>query len=406
MKIEIISIGSELLRGKVRNANAEFLCRILLREGWETSRVTVVADRLDEIAQEIRRALLRSDIVIMTGGLGPTSDDVTKSAVAEALESEIAYDEDLARTLQRAWKESCLVKEYAYIPKISSPILNEVGKAPGLLSFYKGKILAALPGVPVEMEAMFQTSVLPLLQDEMEGKAKKTIRDFYFFQLGETEINEWTMEHLAADDLEIGIYPFFGRATLTVAAPDQKRLDSIENKLRKDFKDFLYSTADERIEKALHDLLVYKKISLALAESCTGGSMAARISAIAGASQYFTGSFVAYSNEMKMSALDVSAKSLANFGAVSEQAAKEMALGALEKSNADVVLSVTGIAGPSGGTALKPIGTVYAAIAEKKTKNLSVFSLPKISQKTRHSLIEYTATYLFGILWQKFQQEH
>ncbi len=397
-KIEIISIGSELLAGYTGNSNAEFICQELLKEGYEVNLVTTIPDHFTTVVDTLKNALNTSVLTIVTGGLGLTQDDLTREALATALECDIVYDQHLSEELTGIWGYP--IEKYGYLPKKCRPLINAIGKAPGL-TFSDGKsALIALPGVPVEMRMMF-SQALPLIRKRLARVQQQHTYSYHICQLAEQQLQKWLDDHELARGVSAGIYPNYGYCSLILRSPSMETLDTLHQDLIRDFRFLLFSQNDSRIEKAVHEKFREKNYSLALAESCTGGALASRLTALPDASEYFLGSFVAYSDALKSSVLDVPASLIQEKGAVSTEVAQAMAYGALNKAKSDYAIAVSGIVGPKGGTAFKPIGRVYAAIAERQTRQVFPFTLPLLSQKTRNCLITYTATYVLSILWQR-----
>lgn len=390
MRIEIFSIGNELLSGRVVNTNAAFIGEKLESIGLSVARETALPDEPNVVKSALDEALKRCDLILMTGGLGPTSDDRTRAILVDYFAAPLELNQDVLHDLEeRFGKNHVAIKDQALIPKGVIPIINKVGTAPGL-RFEK---VIALPGVPSEMSVMIEDDILPLLK----GKGEKcAVREIKLMQIAES---------LAApffEDLEkehphvlFGSYPGFGCVAIRFKG-DEEEVNLIEKKWQKAFpKQFFVAPSAVHI---LQETMVKRGLTLSLAESCTGGAIATHITALSGASDYFLGSIVSYSNEMKGEALHVKKETLKSYGAVSCQVAEEMALGALKVSGADYAVSVTGIAGPLGGTAEKPIGTVYAAIAEKGKIVMSGL-VPCRHKKTRATIVAYTAAYMIGALW-------
>lgn len=332
MSIEIVSIGNEILRGMLINTNAAYLGRRLAEEGWVADRQTTLSDDVSLLTQGLDEAIHRSSVVISTGGLGPTLDDNTA---------------EVSRNL------------FTTAPHV---IPNPVGSAEGFIFHENQRLLFLLPGVPAEMEKMFEESVLPYLQNHVPRKVFYQ-EILYFFVLNESEINPLLQKLQKEHELDIGIYPAYGTLTVVLRSPEKNKVDAAKKEVEKAFADHLVAAPFQQV---LHEWFREHRKTLAFAESCTGGLLASKITAIAGASDYFLGSFVVYSDQLKENILGVSPETLKKYGAVSKETVKEMWNGLKQKTGADYGIAVTGIAGPSGGSPDKPVGTVFYAIGEKQ----------------------------------------
>ncbi len=364
MQAEIVSIGNELLWGLTVNSNAAYLSRELNRHGYTVARHTAVSDHPAEIEATFKEALSRSSIVIATGGLGPTLDDLTRTAAEPFLEN-------------------------------PEELKNSVGTAPGIFSFSNGKAIVLLPGVPKEMEAMFLNEALPNLLRHLKEKQKTHLVRSRLCLLKEVEVDPFLRElKQAHPDVEIGIFPALG--SLQIVFQSAHPVDKLVQALERRYREFFLG--DLSVEEALQKEMIENRKKLALAESITGGAIAARLAAIPDCSQYFLGSVVAYSNEWKERHLHVSHTTLEKDGAVSRKTVEEMVQGLLSETNADFAAAVSGIAGPSGGSEKKPVGTVYIAVGERGKK----IDAGKIqAPQNRASAIELTVQTALGALWRR-----
>ena len=339
MKIELITIGNEVLSGHTINTNANVIAKELLKEGFKLSRETTITDDASEISQTLLEALDRSDFVITTGGLGPTLDDIS-GTVAE-------------KTLGSA-------------PEL---LPNHLGSAPGLL-FFRGKsLLTMLPGVPYEMKAILLDSVIPLIKKNSKDEKKPFRQVLSFTSLYENSVDPLLRELKEKNsELEFGIYPSLGLLQVHLYAyadnyeNAKKIIRPAEEASKNRFGDNFYESEEGNIGEAIKFLFTKKGWTLSTAESCTGGSIAASLTQIPGASGYFLGSVVSYSNEAKENILGVSKDTIEKYGAVSQETVREMVLGASQAFKSEFSIAVTGIAGPSGGTPEKPVGTVWFAM--------------------------------------------
>jgi len=363
MQIELIGIGNEVLRGFTINSNGAFMAQELLREGFCPSRHTVLPDDPKQLKRGLDEALLRADVVITTGGLGPTRDDITRTAAAELFGSDFYHDETIAKDIIRRYGgDHPSIEDQATVPTKATPLLNTVGTAPGLIFTDSRGTLILLPGVPAEMEALFLDQVIPYLKKHYSPE-RLSVKEIHLFGLPEVAI-EPTLREIndAYPDVEMGIYPSYGVVTVRLVCKDATRLEKPYQRLCQEFASHRFTS--KTLEEAIHTLFIEKGITLSVAESCTGGSVAARLTQLSGASNYFLGSVVAYANDVKVQVLGVSQKTLNEHGAVSEEVVSQMALGSLDITKSDYALAVSGIAGPTGA----PVGKVWCAVAKKGEK--------------------------------------
>lgn len=397
--IEIIAIGNEILSGRTVNSNAAYISKKLRAAGFSIHRHTTLSDDPGQLKIGLSEALTRSEIVITTGGLGPTFDDVTKDVASDLFQTELYLDETLKHFLLSRFGLFPTIDHQATVPRDAHVFPNELGSASGL-GFPKEKPkLFMLPGVPREMEKMLDESIIPFLGDRNKQPCFET--EVHLTLLKESDVAPH-IESLQSTypSIEFGIYPAYGMLTVVLRASSKESLEPALAFLQSHYQTYVFPS--DTIEKAVQELFIEKKITLSLAESCSGGSIAAKITQISRSSDYFLGSFVTYSNLLKHNALDVSKTTLNKTGAVSRETAIEMLLGAIEKSGSDYAIAVTGIAGPTGGSEEKPVGTVWAAIGAKGEEP-DVGLLPIIGQPSRGIIIEYCANYLLGSLYRKVQ---
>ncbi len=396
MLIEIVTIGDEVLAGRTPNTNSYFLSRALGAAGHRVMRQTTLSDTPQLLEKGLREALERADVVIATGGLGPTIDDFTRKVAAQIFDSPFHFDGNVAADLERRFgKNLASLQDQATVPSMAKVLLNRVGTAPGFVFEKEGKRLILLPGVPLEMEPMFQEFVAPALTAE-KGHAA----EFSFFRLIENEVDPLLRELKGAHpELELGIYPGHGILGVTVKAPSAELLKFARGKIEGAFGAFLFSSPSGKVEEGIHLEMIRRKKTLALAESCTGGMLAERLTALPGASDYFLGSVVAYSNLLKRDILHVSEKTLKGHGAVSRETVGEMLLGIFETTPADFGIAVSGIAGPTGGTEAKPVGTVWGAMGERGGP-AHIFTFQ--ARGSRQTIIVTATNILLGTFLEKF----
>ncbi len=372
MKAELITIGDEILLGKVINTNAAYIGEKLSRIGVSLRQQITVPDEREVLVGVLSASLERCDVVITTGGLGPTRDDTTKSVLAELFHTRLVRDEAVLEDLRERYGQDLptAVLTQAEVPESAVVIPNSVGTAPGLI-FEKGeKRLVALPGPPNELKPMFESVVIPELEKARSGELfmEKTFRTV---GIREAEIEDRVgkvLEEmpglsygLAAHPYQVDIRLF---CTCGTREEGERILGEGEKVLDKQFGKAIFTKDDRPLEEIVGVMLRAGNKTVALAESCTGGLISKRITEISGSSAYFEGAFVSYSNRWKEKLLGVSEGTLAAHGAVSEETAREMAENVREKAGTDIGLSVTGIAGPTGGTKDKPVGLVYMALSD------------------------------------------
>ena len=368
---EIINVGTELLLGEILNTNAQFLSRELADMGIAVQRILTVGDNHERLKQDFLTALGRSDIVILTGGLGPTKDDLTKEVICEALGIPLAEDPAQRQAIEvffalRGSVCSPSNLKQAMVPTDGTVLYNANGTAPGCAIRHEGKLVALLPGPPRELQPMFRESLRPLLQPYSSGVIVshhvKTIG------LGESRMAELVGDLLDMENPTVAPYAKDSESYLRVSAyaPTHKDAESlclpVIEKLKKILGIYVYSI-DKSLEETLFDLLRAQGKTIAFAESCTGGGICANLTDLSGASEVFRYGFVVYANEAKQALLGVREETLAQHGAVSEECAKEMAEGARARANADIAVSVTGVAGP-GCSEAKPAGLIFLATTD------------------------------------------
>ena len=382
MIVEIVNTGSELMLGRVLNTHQQWLCRRLADLGHVVSRQVAIADTGGEIQAAVREALSRADLVITTGGLGPTSDDITRELIAELLgkklienQAVLAHIENFFTKRNRTRPPKTAVE--TFVPEGAEVFLNQTGTAPGLAikiesnaqsPMPKVQWLIMLPGPPRELRPMFDNQIVPLLQREFAAEIFicRTLRSSGIGESRVQEMVEVDLHPLVQRGLEVGYCARPGAVDVRLTASGngaEKIVSEGEALVQKNLGVDIFGYDDDEIEAVVVELLRVQKKTLALAESCTGGNVAQRLTNIPGASEIFLGGVVSYSNAAKETFLGVRAETLVAHGAVSEAVAREMAAGARDKFDSDFAIAITGIAGPGGGTATKPVGTVFIALA-------------------------------------------
>ncbi len=388
MIAEIVSVGTELLLGQVVNTDAQHIARRLSEAGVTAHHQTTVGDNPARLREAIEIALSRSDVVITTGGLGPTADDITKELSAEALDLPMERSAE-AEAMVRGWFEKSRFRmtdnnlRQADFPRGAIILRNDFGTAPGCIIEQGGKAIVNLPGPPRELIPMFDARVMPYLAER--SGARIVSRYLRIFGMGESAVESRVSDlMMSGQNPTVAPYCSLGevqlRLTVRCAGADGAAvlLDPLEAEIRARLGGVIYAVTDDpfyTMERAAVEALTRAGKTLAVAESCTGGLIAARITDIPGASAVFVEGCVTYANEAKVRALGVSPDTLVRFGAVSEETAREMAAGLRARSGADIALSVTGIAGPGGGTAEKPVGTVWLALSTAQGCEARMLSL-------------------------------
>jgi nicotinamide-nucleotide amidase len=382
MIVELVNTGSELMLGRVLNTHQQWLCRQLSDRGYRVLRQVAVPDVGPDIQAAVREALGRADLVIATGGLGPTSDDITRELIAQLLGRALKEDATVVAHIRnffelrgRPMLERTRVQ--ALVPEGAMVLANPNGTAPGLAMLVepnpfrgegKPSWLVMLPGPPRELRPMFLDSVVPLLRDHLPAEAF-VCRTLRVTGIGESSVEEridLPLQPLVKAGLELGYCARPGQVDVRLVARGgeaERVVHEAETIVRARLGDSVYGLEEEEIEAAIIRSLTERRETLALAESCTGGGLADRLTNVPGASAVFLAGLVTYSNTAKQKFLGVRADTLARHGAVSEAVAREMAEGARRETGATYALAVTGIAGPSGGTTEKPVGTVFIAMA-------------------------------------------
>ncbi|KAA3596412.1 MAG: competence/damage-inducible protein A [Candidatus Scalindua sp. AMX11] len=374
---ELIIIGEEILIGQIFDTNSAWIAKMLNEIGISVSQISTVSDNGDHIKRAIKLAEERANIILITGGLGPTRDDITKQTLAEYFNTVLVEDQEVLKSIEdllskRAFSMNPLNRKQALVPKNCTPLSNKHGTAPGMLFEKNGKVYVSMPGVPFEMKSIMEDLVLPFLKSKFD--APFIIHRTLIIQ-GFTEstlslvLEEW--EKSLPHDIKLAYLPSPGmiRLRLTISGANYEKLqEKIYRqilKLEPIIPKAIVSYEEEGIEKVVGELLKNEGMTLASAESCTGGSIATLITSIPGSSEYFKGSVVAYSNEIKHNVLNVSMDSLIKYGAVSKTVVEEMAIGCLQLLKTDYVVATSGIAGPGGGTSEKPVGTTWISVASK-----------------------------------------
>lgn len=394
--VEIITIGDEILIGQIIDTNSPWMSQELNKIGLKVRFITTVADKEQEILDAISMASKRVGIILITGGLGPTKDDITKHTLCKYFNTNLKFDETSFLNVQRLFhargrEVTEINRKQADVPEICTPLLNELGTAPGMLFRKDDRVYVSMPGVPYEMKGIMRNHVIPVLKSSF-ALPPVLHRTILTQGIGESFLSDliapWE-DHLPPH-IKLAYLPSAGilrlRLTASGFAEEILRNDITDqlSGLEKLAGEFIFGQESDTLEKLIGDLLRDKKLTLATAESCTGGYIAHRITSVPGSSDYYIGSVVAYDNEIKTSCLGIDPKTLEQHGAVSEQVVVAMAQGIRKQFKADYAIATSGIAGPSGATPDKPLGTVWIAIAGPD----SIFSKKYLLGTQRFNVIQ------------------
>ncbi len=404
MKAEILAVGTELLMGQIVNTNAQYLSSKLPDVGISVYYHSVVGDNPERLRESLELALKRCDVVITTGGLGPTQDDLTKETISEVCGRRLVLHQESLDAIKAFFKKigremTHNNEKQAYMPENCTILENNNGTAPGCIIEQGEKVIVMLPGPPSEMKPMFDDSVFPYFRE----RSSYTIESKFLRVFG---IGESAMETKILDLIEgqtnptIATYAKEGEVTIRVSArveqgkDAEKLLGPVIEEIRKRTGDSLYSEEDRTLDQVAAELLFRHKLTLATAESCTGGLISQMLTNIPGISSVFMGGAVTYSNDAKEECLGVRRDTLLQYGAVSRQTAEEMAAGVRSRLKTDIGVAVTGIAGPDGGTPEKPVGLVYIGLSSEKgtvTKELRLLG-------NRKRIRTITALHVFDMI--------
>jgi nicotinamide-nucleotide amidase len=408
----IITIGDELLIGQVIDTNSAWMAQQLNRVGITVTKRIAVGDDADEIWNALEIENKSADIVLITGGLGPTSDDITKQLLCKYFSGKMIVDKGALENVKFLFEKvyhkpiSEVIFKQAEVPDVCEVLQNKRGSAPGMIFQKDGTIFISMPGVPYEMQGIMEEVILYLQKRfELPTIIHKTILTA---GIGESSLAEIIkdFEKQLPDEIRLAYLPTYGmvRLRLTTSGFDKiktgKLINDQFNELKKLVKDYIVTDEDEPMQQVLGKLLLKRNKTISTAESCTGGAIAGLITSVPGSSAYFEGSIVSYSYEIKEMLLDVKKETLEKYGAVSEETVKEMLSGLLNKMKTDYGIAVSGIMGPDGGTPEKPVGTVWVAVGNKEMQVVQ-----KLKQRfERQKNIEVTAMMALNMM-RKFVQQ-
>jgi nicotinamide-nucleotide amidase len=378
MQAEIISIGSEILRGQITDTNANFIAQKLAELSIDLNYISAVGDNQKMLLSLLKKALSRSDLIITTGGLGPTEDDITYQVIAKTLHLKLIKSPEAEKNLKRIL-HSIKIKlspsnlKQAYLPEGAKVIINKYGTAPAMILEKDNKIISSFPGVPYEMKKLIEENLIPYLKEKFPPPVIKKSKTLKITGLGESSVNELIRNYINEQtNFSFGIYanPEDIQIQITTQAPTEKEVDQLlqfsSNQLTKILGNYVYGTDQQSLEEVVGNLLKAKNIKIAVAESCSGGMLGEMITNISGSSEYFQGGVISYNAKIKEKLLKVPPEIIKKYGEVSEQVARLMAEGVRKCCYSDIGISITGIAGPGGATEKKQVGLVYMALANGK----------------------------------------
>ena len=411
MKATIITIGDEILIGQILDTNSRYISRALNNHGIVVAERTSIGDNRQQIIDTLDRALSQSEVVIITGGLGPTKDDITKHTLCDYFGSTLRYDkieaEHIRTMLERrniAFNE--LNRSQAMVPECCTVLHNAHGTAPGMWFEREGRVVVSLPGVPFEMQHLIDNEVTPRLCKRFELR-EIVHRTMITFGIAESilaeKIASW--EDALPDHIHLAYLPAPNVVRLRLSAYEvegkevSREIDMLFDKLRTIIPDNIAGFEDASVEELVHNILINRGQTLAVAESCTGGTIASKFTVQAGASAYFLCGVVSYSNESKCNVLGVPMSDIEQHGAVSEEVAKAMAQGAKVISGSNFAISTTGIAGPTGGSKEKPVGTVWIGVATPD----KCFAVRKDCGTDRSQIISRASAYAIAMLYEELK---
>ena len=408
MKAEIIAVGDEIVTGNTINTNASYIAKKIQTIGINPQYHSVVRDATEEIKEALNRSLGRADVIFITGGLGPTKDDLTKEAVCECLNRELVVRTDILQNIEAFFKRLNRTmpksnKKQAAFPKDAYILQNDHGTAPGCILLKETQYIVLLPGPPKEMKPMLDGYVLPYFSQKIQT-CYHTL-DIKLFGIGESEMAEKAAKILG-DFGDRVVAPYVGQheviVRITTYGQNQEeavnKAENLKNAVKECLGEYIIGYNEDKLEEKIFELLKKHSCKVATAESCTGGMIAAALVGCSGISSYFNEGIITYSNEAKIKYLQVSEETLKAYGAVSKETAKEMAEGILRKADADIGLSATGIAGPNGGSEAKPVGLVYIGLAVRDKAFVYELRLGGSRQEIREKTVKNILVKLYQYL--------
>ncbi len=393
-EVEILSIGTELLLGNIVNTNAKWISEQLSQLGLNHFRQSTVGDNCDRIIKVVKEISKRSDLLITTGGLGPTPDDLTTEAIAKSFDIPLFERPHLWDEIKQKLPNSKLeddsssLRKQCLFPKNAQIINNPRGTAPGMIwEPIKGFTILTFPGVPSEMKTMWEETACDFIKTKFSDNYSFYSNTLKFAGIGESSVAEKINDILNLQNPTVAPYANLGEVKLRITARAKNHLEAkniikpVKEKLKKDFSKFIFGEDNDTLPSVLIKELTERNQTIVFAESCTGGLLSSSLTSISGSSQVFKGSIVSYSNELKNSLLNISEEKLTKYGAVSEEVCESMAINVKEKLGADWAIAISGIAGPNGGSQDKPVGLVYISISGP---NNHIINIKKLFNSTRN----------------------
>ena len=379
---EIITIGDEILYGHILDTNAKWLSKNLNELGVKTNKISTIGDNYIQIKDILQSSIKENDIIILTGGLGPTNDDITKKCLNDFFKGKLISDKNTLSHIKKIFKKRNLDltkknRDQALVPDNCKVLHNKYGTAPGIAFEKDNKLVISLPGVPYEMKSLFEDKCSRIIKQKFSLSIihHRTIKTVGIGESWLSDlISEW--EKNLDNTISLAYLPSIGRVKLRLTGRGnnlnkiKSAIDKEEKKVVPIIRKYIYGFDNEELESCVGNLLIKNKKTLSIAESCSGGYLSHLVTSIPGSSKYFSGSIVAYSNNIKINNLNVNKKNIEKFGAVSKEVVEEMATNVRKKFNSSIGISTSGIAGPSGGTEKKPVGTVWIGYSDKN-KTLS-----------------------------------
>jgi nicotinamide-nucleotide amidase len=414
VRAAILTIGEEILYGHILDTNANFISNALAEIGIKVVMHLSVGDNLQDITDALHITESRSDVILITGGLGPTNDDITKKCLANYFNTELKINQKVLEDLSAYFKKrgfsfSATNRKQAELPENAEIITNEMGTAPAMWFEERNRIFISMPGVPHEMKYLITEKIIPRLEG-IHGPSVIYHKVIMTAGLGESWLSEkiapW--EKSLPEGISLAYLPSWGQVKLRITAKGKdrqelvKEVEACKQELKRYIGKYMYGEDEEPIQEAIGKILISRGQTLSVAESCTGGYITHLITSIPGSSNYFLGGMIAYSNSIKQKLLGVKPDTINRFGAVSEETVKEMAGNLLDLYNANYAIATSGIAGPGGGTEDKPVGTVWIAVADKD----DIVSRKYTILKDRLSNIKYASVASLILLWQRLSQKN
>lgn len=402
MRACIVSIGDEVLSGQIINTNASYLAQKLTAMGFTVDLQEVVSDFDPTLKERLNKLSQTCELIVCTGGLGPTVDDMTRNLFASLSGAPLVFNEHLCRELEERFGQAVYHRLQSMVPDKAHLLHNPCGTACGLAIELNSCYIVALPGVPYEMKEMFEKELYPYLKARFAHLTQYHEKVINFFDIVEVSIDPFIKQlQKTYPSVAFGIYPSYGVVRVVCKSLHLHELQDCEEFFKKNFSSQVFSSKHETIEETVFSKLKECHLKLALAESITGGSISSRLVALSGVSSHFLGSIIAYSNDLKIDLLGVDRHVLKIYGAVSPEVCELMLEGILHKTGADLACAITGIAGPDGGSSEKPVGLVYVGVKSKH----GACKIFKCQFKGDRAIIrEKAATYAFGYIIQYLEK--